>query len=197
MGSGNRLEIRRLRKFLLYFWIIVIISFWVWFYFSGFELSQRQIVIFLSKFQDYIILGYLLFAFIRAFTLIPNAWVVLAGAVLIKNFWILLLSSLFMYIVSSLIIYFFGGELGLEEFFKKKYGDKGQQIEQKINTYGGLVILVWSFIPFFPSDLLSFVLGSLEYPVKKFVIYSLIGHIVIYTGLILLGKEFWLILFKI
>ncbi len=197
MGSRYKWAkiIVRLRKILLVLWLISIIVFWTWILIEDINLTSEQISEILRKFQHYIVLAYILLWLIRAFTLIPNMLLVIAASAFIKNYWILLIVSLFGFLISSSIIYFFGSELGLGRYFERKFPEKIKQIEHGLERYGAVIIILWGFLPVVPSDLLSFFLGSIKFPYLKFLIYYFIGHLIIYGILIFLGQQAWSAIF--
>ncbi len=197
MGSRYKWAkaIIKFRKVLFVLWIISIIAFWAWVVIEDISLTSVQISVFLQKFQHYIVLSYILLWLIRAFTLIPNMVLVLAGTAFIQNYWILLIISLIGFLVSSSIIYFFGSELGLQRYFERKFPDKIKQIERGIERYGAVIIILWGFLPVVPSDLLAFFLGSIKFPFPKFLLYYFIGHLIIYSILIFLGQQAWASIF--
>ena len=197
MGSRHKWSkiIIRVRKILLVLWLFSILAFWTWVLIEDINLSSQQISVFLQKFQHYIILGYILLWLIRAFTLVPNMLLVVAASAFIKNYWVLLIISITGFLISSSIIYFFGSELGLGEYFERKFPGKISKIEHGLERYGAIIIILWGFLPIVPSDLLAFFLGSIKFPYFKFLLYYFTGHLIIYSILIFFGQQAWAAIF--
>ncbi len=186
---------RKWQKWVTVAWLLGVAAFWIWVAYEDVELSAEQIAAFFSRFQHYIIVAYLVFGIIRAFTLIPNMTVVFVGSLLIHNFWILLATSVAGLIGSSAIIYFFGEELQLKDTLYRKFPRQLDKIQRGLDKYGSAIIFFWGFLPVVPSDLLSFFLGSIKFPFWKFILYYTIGHVITYSIIILSGKEFWHLFF--
>ena len=179
------------QRILVFFWLGIIAIFWLWVLYKDEELGIEKIAGFLNRFQNFIIIAYLVFSSLRAFTLIPNMTVVLVGTLIIHNPWVLLITSLIGLLVSSSLIYFFGEETGLDKVLLKKYPDHVDKIRQGIERYGAPVIFLWGVLPVVPSDLLSFVLGIMKFNYWKFVFYYTLSHVITYSVLIFLGKDLW------
>ncbi len=183
------------QKISVFIWITIVALFWIWILYKDTSLNTKTIAEFLKRFQNYIIVAYLIFSCLRAFTLIPNMTVVMVGTLIIHNPYVLLITSLIGLIVSSSLIYFFGEETGMDKILLRKYPEKITYIKEQIEKYGAPVIFFWGFLPVVPSDLLAFVLGITKFNYKKFVFYYTVSHIITYGLIIFLGKEFWAVIF--
>ena len=53
-----------------------------------------------------------------------------------------------------------------------------------MNKYGFWILILWAFIPIVPSDLISYVSGTIRFNFVKFSIAFAIGHIIIYAVVI-------------
>ncbi len=179
------------QRITVFIWLTIVIAFWLWVIYEDEELGIEQIAAFLSRFQHFIIIAYLLFSSLRAFTLIPNMTVVFVGTLIIHNPWVLLITSLIGLLVSSSLIYFFGEDTGLDKVLLKKYPDKVEKIKNGIDRYGAPVIFFWGLLPVVPSDLLSFVLGIMKFNYWKFILYYTFSHLITYSAIIFLGKDLW------
>ena len=74
--------------------------------------------------------------------------------------------------------------MGFDEFFAKhKYS---KRVEKAIEKYGFWVILIWSFVPVVPTDLISYVAGTIRYHFLKYITALTIGESII-VGLIIYG----------
>ncbi len=172
-------------------WLVIIIVFWAWAIYEDVKFTPESIAGYLERFQKYIIWAYLIFSMLRAFTLLPNMTVVFVGALLIHNFWILLITSIIGLCVSSSLIYFFGNNLSFMRSLAKRHPQKVEKIHKGLERYGGLIIFFWGFFPVVPSDLLSFVLGDLKYNYWKFIAYYALSHLITYSVIIYFGKGLW------
>jgi len=118
---------------------------------------------------------YLLLGSLRAFTLIPAAYLVLAGLVVLNPgpLWLLTLAGI---AVSSTSIYFFSGAMELGEYFEVHHPEKLARLRRAIERHELTVIIGWSFFPLAPTDLISYVCGALRVNYTRFLVGILVGE---------------------
>lgn len=182
------------QKIRVFIWLVIVVVFWGWVLYEDQSLDAKQIAYFLARFQSFIIIVYFLFSSFRAFTLIPNLTVVLVGTFVIEDPYILLCLSILGFIISSSIIYFFGQQTGLYNIFMLKYSARIEDIEKKIQKFGSPIIFLWGLLPIVPSDLLTFVLGTIKFDYKKMIFLYFFSHFITYTLIIFTSKTLWKIL---
>lgn len=141
---------------------------------------------------------YLALGAVRAFTLIPSTYLVIAALPFFQPAPLLVL-TLAGILVSSAIIYWFAEALHLEELFERgKHKAHVDRLRTVLQRHELPVIIAWSFFPLAPTDLICYVCGGLRVKFPQFLLGVLIGEGTICAIYILLGGEalrwleFWL-----
>ena len=134
---------------------------------------------FLSVFiEDYKILAAIIYILVLALTglvLTPSTPFTLAGLLFfspIETFFYNLIGIVF----SLTIAYYFTQYLGLDHAVEKRYPKQVKKLKQKLNKKELIIIILWSFTPFVPKDLIIYTSSSLRIPYKKCLIGVLIGE---------------------
>lgn len=181
-----------IKKVILSLWIGLILCCIGMYIYDPSLFTAKNIARFISEYDQQIILIYLLVSIIRGFSLLPSTPFVIAGTILFSNqphlvFWI----SIIGITLSSSLIYFFSDYLGFSNFFERKFPEKIQNIKNLLNKpYGVFFIFIWSFIPVVPTDLISYVAGSMKMNFWKFIIPLFLGESILVGSIILLGSYF-------
>lgn len=166
-------------KFIAYIWLTFLVIF-LYLYFSYPEFfTETYISSFLKSFKGYILPLYILVFILRSFTLIPNTPFVVAGILLYPDLPYLILSiSLFCILLSALIIYYFSEFLGFDTFFKSKYPEKIENIKKRLDNRNGLLfIILWSFLPFAPTDLVCYAAGIIRLKISILLLGIFLGEL--------------------
>ncbi len=129
-------------------------------------------------FQYSYYLGVLLFLIavcLRGFTFIPATLFIIAG------FFFFNLHNLFTLImigalVSSTLVYRFAWSMHLGESFQYKHKESIHKIKRLLDKNELLIIILFSFSPFLPTDVICYVCGSLHVNYKKFIFGIFIGE---------------------
>lgn len=130
---------------------------------------------------------YLMMGAVRAFTLIPSTYVVLAGLPFFPPV-LLFILTLIGIGVSSAIIYRFSASLHLHELFEHgKHKRQVDRLHDVLQRHELPIIIGWSFFPLAPTDLICYVCGVLEVNFTKFLVGILIGEGTICAIYIFLG----------
>lgn len=162
-----------------YIWIsILIIGLSSYFLYPQF-FTETHITNFLKSFNHYILPAYIIIFILRSFTLIPNTPFVIAGTLLFpESPFLILLISVFCIMLSSFIIYNFSEFLGFDKFFQNKYPDKIEKVKNKLNNRNGIIfIILWSFLPFAPTDLICYAAGILRIRISIFLLGIFLGEL--------------------
>lgn len=130
---------------------------------------------------------YLVLGCIRGFTLIPATSLVLVGIVFFPP-WPLFALTLAGIIASSASIYYFAGALHLEELLKERHAKHIDRLRDMLNRYGLPVIVLWSFFPLAPTDLICYLSGVLRIRVWICLLGVAIGEGAICALYIFLGQ---------
>jgi len=132
---------------------------------------------------------YLALGAVRAFTLIPSTYLVIAALPFFQPVPLLVL-TLAGILVSSAIIYWFAESLHLEELFERgRHKAHVDRLRSVLQRHELPVIIGWSFFPLAPTDLICYVCGGLRVNFPKFLLGVLIGEGTICALYIFLGGE--------
>lgn len=121
---------------------------------------------------------YLLAGCLRGFTLIPSTYLVIAGLPFFPPRMLFLLTITGI-VISSASIYLFSESLRLDEYFERKHGHRVRKVKSILEQHGLPVIILWSFFPFAPTDLICYVCGVLKVNFWKCLVGVFIGEGVI------------------
>jgi uncharacterized membrane protein YdjX (TVP38/TMEM64 family) len=77
-------------------------------------------------------------------------------------------------VFSGVLIYRFSGIMGFDKLFSKQ--KENTKIKKAIEKYGFYAILLWSFAPVVPTDLICYVAGTVRYHFWRFVLALALGE---------------------
>ncbi len=180
-----KINVKVIKKIVIISWLILLVLMWGYYLINPAYFSAKNIAHVLSKYEGYLFVVYAVISALRGLTLLPNMTLIIAGTLMFpNNLTMLLIISVFGITASSVSIYYFSEFLGFDKFFVKKYPKKIEYIKQKMNKHGIIILLLWSFLPIVPSDLISYVSGTLQFSIVKFVGAIIVGHLIIYLVVI-------------
>jgi uncharacterized membrane protein YdjX (TVP38/TMEM64 family) len=118
---------------------------------------------------------YLLFGCLRGFTLIPSTTLVLVAVPFFPatSLFILTLVGI---VISSASIYRFSEALHLDEVFESLHGDRLERLKTALARYELPVIIVWSFFPLAPTDLICYACGVIGVRLRTCLLGVAIGE---------------------
>jgi len=169
-----------LQKVVFYGWLLSCVILLTLIFLQPSFFSKEFIVTLLEPFEMKILLiVYFLICIIRGLFLLPSTPFILAGVVIFSGqegaVFVLSLTSI---LISASLIYRFSEYLGLEAYFARKYPKRITQIESKINTrYGFWFLVLWSFFPLVPTDLMCYVAGTIRMRFQYFIFAVALGEI--------------------
>lgn len=125
-----------------------------------------------------LLFGYIAYFFlgcIRGFTLIPSTTLVLVAIPLFPAvpLFVLTLAGI---LVSSTSIYYFSESLRLAEVFERKHKARVDRMKNVLQKNQAPIIILWSFFPLAPTDLICYVCGALKIDFRRFIVSVLIGE---------------------
>ncbi len=177
----------KLRSFLGIIWFACMVgALSTYFFYPEFFQNGFARIASVSIYLAYAIM--LLFGFIRGFTLIPVTYLIILGLLFLKPLplLIIILSGI---VVSSISIYYFFEFLKLDTYFEKYHSKQIRKIKSVLEKNELLVIIVWSAMPFLPTDVICYICGTLKVDIKKLLIGVLIGEGIICTLYIYFGQR--------
>ena len=171
---------KKVQHILKVFWICCILICVVAYLVDSSFFSNSALAAFISKFSGYAWGIYFLIHVLRGFVLLPSTPLIFAGVILFPNdlIWVLIV-SLIGILSSSLLIYYSSDKLGFSKYFKKR-NNKLKLIEEKLSgKYGFLFIILWSFLPIVPTDLICYVSGAIRVKLPIFISSLFLGELVL------------------
>jgi uncharacterized membrane protein YdjX (TVP38/TMEM64 family) len=150
-----------------------------------------------SEFRDVaassLLLGYAVYVAlgcVRGFTLIPAANLVLLAIPIFPPLPLLVL-TLVGILVSSASIYAFAGSLHLAEYFETKHAAAVARVRAALARNPTTIVMVWSFFPLAPTDLICYVCGAMRISFRRFMLGVLVGEGAICALYIFAGRGLW------
>jgi uncharacterized membrane protein YdjX (TVP38/TMEM64 family) len=180
--------IQTLRKIILVIWILSVIS--LAYYVSQHReyLDPAHLLVFFQSFGAFALIVYILASFIRGLVLLPSLPLVLVGVLFFPSSpHLVFLISMLGIVFSGILIYQFSDILGFDEMFTRHNHSK--KVKSAIEKYGFSVILLWSFAPVVPTDLICYVAGTVRYSFWRFVLALTIGESIIVGIIVYGGRE--------
>lgn len=168
-------------------WGLIVISA-LYIYFFDRQLIHDQLARSLSI---SLILGYLVFFIlgsVRGFTLIPSTYLIILGLLFFRPlplFFVTLAGTL----VSSASVYFFAESLGIHHYLEKRHKKQVDKVTNLVQKNELPIIIIWSFFPFTPTDVICYVCGILEVDFKKFLLGIFIGEGICTALYVFLGQS--------
>ena len=181
-----------IKKIIIGLWLVFILSCLVAYICNPAWFSPKNIAKFLSNYQGQVLLIYLFVSIIRGFSLLPSTPFVIAGTLLFPSepgivFWVSILGIT----LSSSLIYFFSDYLGFSDFFEKRFPKKIKKIKNILEKpYGVFFIFFWSVFPFVPTDLISYVAGSMKLNFWKFIVPLFLGECLLVGSIVYMSSFF-------
>jgi uncharacterized membrane protein YdjX (TVP38/TMEM64 family) len=131
---------------------------------------------------------YLLLGSIRGLTFIPSAGLMLLAIPLFPplNLFVLTLLGI---LISSTSIYYFSRSLHLAEYFEDKHRAKIEGIRSLLQKNPTAIVVLWSFFPLAPTDLICYLCGVMRIRFDRFIVGVLIGEGMICAIYVFLGDS--------
>ncbi|MFZ4648407.1 MAG: TVP38/TMEM64 family protein [Patescibacteria group bacterium] len=136
------------------------------------------------------IIIYSLIICFRGLLFISPLSLTLASSVLFSPLTVFVINTLGV-LVSTILIYKFSHFLGLDEYFQNKHLDKIDKIKKSLDKKEIPIIIIWSFLPLLPTDLIIYVSATLKIPLWKCLLGVFIGMTAI-NALIIYSLNFFL-----
>ncbi len=178
---------RRIGRWL---WVAMIVSVLVWWACNPSVVTPRHIHATLQRYESWALLLYFVVSAVRGCFLIPSTPFVLAGALLFPgNQWLVFGISVIGVLVGSSIIYFFSDRLGFAEVIRRRHAPGLEKIRGRMESHGVLIVVLWSFFPLVPTDLVCYLAGVIRMRFTRFILAVAIGESVLIAGYVFLGPK--------
>lgn len=170
------MQAKTTKRFLLFFWIGLILLGLGYYVLNIDSFTPEKISSFLKDNETSFLWVYLFISLVRGIFLIPSTPFVFAGIILFPEQPLLVfLISLLGVSFSASFIYFFAQYLEFDHLISKKE-KRLYNIKTKINQYGFWIVLVWSFFPIVPTDLICYIASITKMSYWKFISALFIGE---------------------
>ncbi|NRH21233.1 TVP38/TMEM64 family protein [Candidatus Gracilibacteria bacterium] len=180
--------IKKLRKSLFILWILSILGLGIWIHFHKELLDPNELLRFFQSFGSWALIAFILASFIRGLVLIPSLPLVFVGVLFFPHSPLLVfLISMLGIIFSGILIYRFSDFMGFDSLFENH--THSIKVKKAIETYGFYTVLLWSFAPIVPTDLICYVAGTVKMNFWKFILALSLGEGFIVGIIIYGGKE--------
>ena len=180
-------NIRVHRKILLWLWIGVLGA-GLYFYFF----QQEALKTLLAGLSDsppmWAYMAYLALGCVRGFTLVPATYLVVAGMLVLPPIPLYLL-TLVGIVVSSAAVYYFAEAMEFDRFFERRYGPQVARLRTLMARRELPIVVIWSFFPLAPTDLVCYVCGALRVDLKKCLLGVAAGEGAICAIYIFVGRQ--------
>lgn len=180
----------RYRKFVQYFWLSLIVALLVTYLIRPELFSLERIGQWIQEQDQFAKTIYIVIVLIRSAFFIPSTYPLLLGLLLFPNELVFLLIVNMLGIMGGAsLLYFAARFFTPEDFFSEKRLKSLPKIKEKINKHGFTIVLLWSFFPLVPTDLICFVAGATNMKYLKFATAVFIGEVVLVSVYLYTGKE--------
>ena len=184
------------KKYLRWTWIALILITVTLFLIYPNSFTAESLKTVLHHNSSLILLTFIVLSFIRALFFLPSTLFVLMGAVLYPDepVFVLIVSMIGILIGASLV-YKAASILTPEQLFSGKNLTRIEGVRSKMDEYGFSIVLLWSFFPAVPTDLICYVAGTIKMAFWKFILAVFLGEIVLVSIYIWTGKSIIELLF--
>ncbi len=150
----------------------------------------------LNENHNLITFVYVLFTIFRSLFFIPATFALILGLALFPDeLTFLFIINMFGIIAGASLLYLGGKFFTPEHFFSEKKMKSLPKIKSKINEYGFGIVLIWSFFPFVPTDLICYVAGATRMQFIKFITAVFLGEIILVSIYLYTGESIMNLLF--
>lgn len=154
-------------------------------------ISQNSIKDFIESYNNEMMLVYVIVSLVRGIFLIPSTPFVIGGGLLFPDrLHIVLLISMAGVMASATALYYFSDLLGFSEYLEKKYPNDIVKWKRRLSSPKAIIfVLVWSFFPLVPTDLICYIAGIVKMPYKHMFMGVFFGELVIVTFYVYFGAN--------
>lgn len=121
---------------------------------------------------------YFVVSTLRGFTLIPSTPFVLAGVLVFPPLPLFLVNQVAVY-TSSAIVYLMARQVRFDHYFHERYPRQVERLTRLLHKRELVVISVWGFAPFVPTDMIVYVCSILRIKLWKTLLGASLGEGVI------------------
>lgn len=189
-------SMKQFKKYLRWTWIVLILIAVTLFLIYPNSFTAESLKTILNDNSSLILLAFIVLSCIRALFFLPSTLFVLMGTVLYPDepVFVLIVSMIGILIGASLV-YKAASILTPEQLFSGKNLTRMEGVRSKMEKYGFSIVLLWSFFPAVPTDLICYVAGTIKMSFWKFILAVFLGEIILVSIYIWSGKSIIELLF--
>ncbi|MDG2227265.1 MAG: VTT domain-containing protein [Flavobacteriales bacterium] len=187
---------KQFKKYLRWTWITLILITVTFFLIYPDSLTAECLKTLLHDNSSLILIVFIALSCIRALFFLPSTLFVLMGTVLypVDPVFVLIVSMIGI-LIGATLVYKAAAILTPEQLFKGKNLTRMEGVRRKMDKYGFSIVLLWSFFPAVPTDLICYVAGTIKMTFWKFIFAVFLGEIILVSIYIWTGKSIIELLF--
>ena len=124
----------------------------------------------------------------RILIFLPAMALLVAGLLLMPVAQLLVVTTIG-FMISSSLLYFGARWLGLDEVFERHSPEKIAKIRAAVSKHGSLIVFFWAFFPAVPTDMISYVAGTVRMSFPRFLVSVTAGQSVLAFSTAFAGAE--------
>ena len=168
------------KKVLRVLWVSFLLVCILLYVFYGQYLTAFAITEWITEHTHAIAVVYCFICIIRGLILMPSTPFIFAGILLFPDSPVFLLVISLACILLSSILIFYASYMGFGTYFEKIHPDKIAKIRARLVRPSGFYFIAgWSMLPFTPTDLITYVAGTIKLPVHRLLFPLMLGETVI------------------
>lgn len=179
-------------------WILLILVAITCFIFSPETFSAQQLASYIGEHHKTALLFYLVISLVRGLFLLPSTPFVLCGLLLFpQQPLLILIISMVGIMFTAFLLYSFAEKLGFRAYLLDRHPHKMEIWENRLQQpFAFWLVLVWSFFPFVPTDLICYVAGTVK--MKKLYYFSgvFVGELILVAIYVFAGQSLWEFIFS-
>ena len=183
----------RLKKLIGWIWLSLIVLMFVFLAFNPKYLSVSYLSEMIREYEGNIWMVYSAMLLFRCLVMFPSTPLLFLGYVIFPKYIFLVTGMVIISIlISATFFYFFAGSMGWLHFFRKKYPVQMNRIEMKLQQPKSIyIVMFWSILPVFPTDVLCYIAGIVKMPFKIFISGVFLGQLPVMYLYAQLGDYFF------
>ena len=187
---------KQFKKYLRWTWITLILITVTFFLIFPDSFTAESLKTLLHENSSLILIVFIALSCIRALFFLPSTLFVIMGTVLypVDPVFVLIVSMIGI-LIGATLVYKAAAILTPEQLFKGKNLTRMEGVRRKMDKYGFSIVLLWSFFPAVPTDLICYVAGTIKMAFWKFIFAVFLGEIILVSIYIWTGKSIIELLF--
>ncbi len=178
-----------LKRIIYGLWITIVLTVIITLIVNPSFFSVQNLVAFIQKFEMQLMVVYIVISCLRGVFLIPSTPFVLAGVMLFPSSPVfVIVVSMVGILLSAILLYYFSDLLSFSEKLENKFPEKMEVWKKRVQSKKAFwIVLVWSFFPLVPTDLICYLAGIVKMPIKYLLVGVGVGEVILVGCYVYLG----------